>query len=363
MIVHYTKDIASALGILSSGELQMTRLGGLDESNDALRHLNDFNRLHYTQDLIATFKQALKLMNQTPNLDQKQFFTHTFMAAQLRKVAYQNGVSLGGSLGRLLSQNSFMARFSDEEASAFADPSRGEIAFEFEGNPLAAPRGFQLLFNKVHYTDSEKLKKLEADSGDDMAQFMDGVAQENDSTFADILAAYIEKLEKQQLSYTGIIHDLLAALMEENRGGDYTPLDLYTLDETVQTVKFIHDFIVEDYTTKFRTETGQKPPTKLEIKQILKQNPDMIQATWIDIRSALIADDGSEGEREVRAILLPQNKKQFNQQKKFIPADFEADKLRRIVISANAAHKDEWKSKLEDALFTNKIANVEVVVL
>ncbi|MFC4811630.1 hypothetical protein [Paenibacillus sp. GCM10023250] len=363
MIVHYTKDIASALGIISSGELHMTRLGGLDESNDALQHLTDFNRLHYTQDLIATFKQALKLMNQTPNLDQKQFFTHTFMAAQLRKVAYQNGVSLGGSLGRLLSQNSFMATFSDEEASAFAGPARGEIAFEFDGNPLTAPRGFQLLFNKVHYTDSEKLKKLEADSGDDMAQFMDSVAQENDSTFADILAAYIDKLEKQQLAYTNVIHDLLSALMEENREGGYTALDLYSLDETVQTVKFIHDFIVEDYTTKFRTETGQKPPTKLEIKQILKQNPDMIEATWIDIRSALIADDASEAAREVRAILLPQNKKQFNQQKKFIPAAFEADKLRRIVISANAEQKAEWKSKLEDALFTNKIANVEVVVL
>ncbi|NBD25361.1 hypothetical protein [Paenibacillus glycinis] len=359
MIVHYTRDINSAAGILSSREFSLARVG-LNEQAGVLRYLSDFNRLHYTQDLIATFRQALNIMRQTPNLDQKQFFTHTFLAAELRKVAYQNGVSLGGSLARLLGQHSFMTSFSDEAASTFANPANGEIAFEFEENPLVAPRGFHLLFNKVHYAESDKVKKLQADNGDDMTQFMDSVAQESDATFTDILAAYIEKLEKQQLAYTGIIHDLLAALMEENKKGAFTPLDLYTLDETVATVKFIHDYTVEEFTTKFRTETGQKPPTKLEIKQILRQNPDMIQATWIDIRSALIQDVAFKQENEIRAILLPQNKKQFNQQKKQIPLAFDADKLRRIVISPNCADKAEWKAKLEDALFTNRYANVVV---
>lgn len=360
MIVHYTRDIDSATGILSSKAFPLTRIGGLNEQDNALRYLTDFNRLHYTQDLIATFQQALRLMRQTPNLDQQQFFTHTFMAAQLRKVSYQNGVSLGGSLADLLGRHSYMTSFSDEEASAFVNPASGEIAFEFDGNPLASPRGFQLLFNKVHYTDSVKVKKLQADSGDDMTQFMDSVAQETGSTFADILAAYIDKLEKQKLAYVGVIHDLLAGLIEVNRQGEFTPLDLYTSDETVATVKFIHDFIVEDFTTTFRMETGQKPPTKLEIKQMLKQNPDMIQETWIDIRSVLIKDEAFKQENEIRAILLPQNKKQFNQQKKQLPLGFDADKLRRIVISPNCANKAEWKAKLEDALFTNKFANVVV---
>ncbi|QHT63214.1 hypothetical protein GXP70_26790 [Paenibacillus lycopersici] len=358
MIVHYTKDINSAASILSSKELLLTRVGDHD---DALFYLNEFNRLHYTQDLIATFKQALKLMRQTPNLNHKQFFTHTFLAAQLRKVAYQNGVSLGGSLAGMLKQHSYMTSFS-EEAGAFSGAAGGEIAFEFESNPLSASHGFQLLFNKVHYTDSAKVKRLLADNGDDMTQFMDSIAQESDATFADILAAYIEKLEKQQLAYTNVIHDVLAGLIEDNRASEesYTPLDLYSQKETVDTVNFIHGYIVEDFTTTFRKETGQKPPTKLEIKQILKQNPEMIQATWIDLRSVLVKDNAARQENEVRAVLLPQNKKLFNQQKKQLPLAFQADKLRRIVLSPNCEHRAEWKAKLEDALITHKYANVVV---
>ncbi|QHW32837.1 hypothetical protein GZH47_19830 [Paenibacillus rhizovicinus] len=364
MIVHYTRDINSAASILSSKELWLNRVGLMSDQNDILFYLNEFNRLHYTQDLIATFKQALKLMSQTPNLNQKQFFTHTFLAAQLRKVAYQNGVSLGGSLANLLKQHSFMTSFNEEEASTFTNPANGDIAFEFESNPLAAPHGFQLLFNKVHYADSDKVKKLQANSGDDMTQFMESVAQENNSTFTDILAAYITKLEKQQLAYTNAVHDAIAGLMEDNRVSEaaFTPLDLYSKRDTVDMVTFIHGYIVEEFTTTFRKETGQKPPTKLEIKQTLKQNPEMIHATWIDLRSILIKDDASQQENEVRAILLPQNKKLFNQQKKHLPLAFQTDKLRRIVISPNCEHKAEWKAKLEDALITNKYANVVVEI-
>ncbi|MBM7568519.1 hypothetical protein [Paenibacillus sacheonensis] len=360
MIVHYSRDINSAASILSSKELWLTRVGSMSEQDDILFYMNEFNRLHYTQDLIATFKQALKLMVTTPNLNQKQFFTHTFLAAQLRKVAYQNGVSLGGSLTDLIKQHSFVASFNETEAAA-PDAANGEIAFEFESNPLTAPRGFQLLFNKVHYTDAEKVKKLKADNDDDMTQFMDGIAQEN-TTFTNILAAYISKLEKQQLAYTNVIHDVISGLMEDNRGQEeaYTPLDLYSQKDTVDMVNFIHSFIVEDFTTTFRKETGQKLPTKNEIKQILDQNPDMAKSTWIDLRSLLVKDSASSQENEVRALLLPQNKKQFGQQKKHYPLAFNTDKLRRIVISPNCENRAEWKAKLEDVLITNKYANVTV---
>lgn len=357
MIVHYINDLAGAAGILNDKELTLPRIGAAGGEHDVLHYLNAFNHLYYTQDLLATFKQALKLMNNTPNLNQQQFFTHTFMAAQLRKVAYQNGVSLGGSLARLLNQHSYMLPFHDKASDPFEGEALGEIALVFEENPLIAPRGFDLMFNKVHYTDEDRLQRLQAHSSDDMTTFMEGIVKETDSSFPEILAAYIEKLEKQYDAYSSVIHDLIANVTADNQDDGLMPLDMTS---HALTIEFIHAFIVEEFTTTFRLETGQKPPTKLEIKQLLRQNKDMSLATWINIRGALIDNGAFKDQQEIRAILLPQNKKQFNQQKRSMSVDFDASKLRKIVINPASENKAELKAKLEDLLFTNKFSGVTV---
>ncbi|WP_219834079.1 hypothetical protein [Paenibacillus sp. R14(2021)] len=357
MIVHYTRDIQSASGMLSSKELLLSRIGSLDSQNDILHYLKEFNRLHYMQDLISTFQQALVMISTMPGVNQQQFFMHTLTAAQLRKQAYQAGVSLEGSLSRVLKQNSYVASFTEEVAASFPSTACGEIAFVFDGNPLRAPRGFELLFNKVHYADAEKVDRLQAAGGDNLAKFMESISQEPGMSYAGILAAYIKRLEKQQQAYAGIIHEIIDELSSKDQTDAYTPLDYKSHEGAVDA---IHSRIVEEYTTLFRQETGQKPLTKNEIKQRLKDHPEMAESTWLSIRSVLVKDEAFKAENEVRAVLLPQSKEQFNQTKKQLPVGFDTGLLKKIVISPSCESKAEWKAALEEALRANKYNDVVV---